>query len=371
MNARRIAALVRKEFVQILRDPSSLAIAFIMPLVLLFLFGFAVTLDAKHVRIAIVVPNATAATDSLVGSFQDNAYFKPVVLRQRQPAETALRRGEILAYVALHEQFEARLLRPSQPPLQVVVDGSDANTGRLIFGYVEQVWSQWLELRALQGERPGSGGLSVESRVWFNPEVRSENFLVPGLMAVIMTLTGALLTSLLVAREYDRGTIETLFVSPATRGEILLGKILPTFLLGLGGLAISVAMAVTLFEVPLRGSLFIVFGAGALFLLATLGMGLLISTTTKNQFVAGQLAIMTTFLPAFLLSGFIFNIASMPEWVQALTYLVAARYLVEIFKTVFLVGDVWSIVLPNAAALALMAVGFLMLSRWRTRKRLE
>jgi len=213
--------------------------------------------------------------------------------------------------------------------------------------------------------------VQLQTRVWFNSELRSRNFLVPGLIAIIMTLIGALLTALVMAREWERGTMEALMVTPVTIREVLVGKLVPYFLLGMGGMTLSVAMGVWLFDVPLRGSLAVLFGTAALFLLAALGMGLLISTVTKNQFVAGQVAIITTFLPAFILSGFIFDIGSMPTIVQWLTRLLAARYFVAILKTVFLAGNVWGVILPNALALAGMAVIFLGISRRKLRKRLE
>ncbi len=194
---------------------------------------------------------------------------------------------------------------------------------------------------------------------------------MPGLVAVIMTLIGALLTAMVMAREWERGTMEALLVTPAAMREILIGKLVPYFILGMGGMALSVAMAVWLFGVPLRGSLLVLFGASSLFLLAALGMGLLISMLAKNQFVAGQVAIIVTFLPAFILSGFIFDIGSMPAVVRAITHVVAARYFVSILQTVFLAGNVWSVILPNALALAVMAVIFLGLTRRLSRKRLE
>ena len=213
--------------------------------------------------------------------------------------------------------------------------------------------------------------MQLQTRVWFNSELRSRNFLVPGLIAIIMTLIGALLTALVMAREWERGTMEALMVTPVTMREVLVGKLVPYFILGMGGMALSVAMGVWLFGVPLRGSLGVLFGAAALFLLAALGMGLLISTVTKNQFVAGQVAIIATFLPAFILSGFIFDIGSMPTVVQWLTHILAARYFVAMLQTIFLAGNVWSVILPNALALAVMAAFFLGVSRRKLRKRLE
>ncbi|MGB8273883.1 MAG: ABC transporter permease, partial [Alphaproteobacteria bacterium] len=238
-------------------------------------------------------------------------------------------------------------------------------------GYVRGLWQGWLQQVALEEGRQLATPVEVEQRVWFNAEVRSTNFLVPGLIAINMTLIGALLTAMVVAREWERGTMEALMVTPATIREILLGKLIPYFVLGMGGMALSVAMGIWLFDVPFRGSVAVLFGASALFLLAALGMGLLISTVARNQFVAGQIAIVATFLPAFILSGFLFDIASMPAVVQELTRVIPARYFVAILQTVFLAGDVWSVILPNALALAVMAAILLGITRRKMRKRLD
>jgi len=213
--------------------------------------------------------------------------------------------------------------------------------------------------------------VSVQARIWFNPAVRSRDFLVPGLIAVIMTLIGALLTALVIARERERGTMEALMASPVTMAEILLGKLIPYFVLGMGGMALSVAMAVWLFAVPLVGSLWLLVLCSALFLLVALAMGLLISTLSSSQFVAALVAVIVTFLPAFILSGFIFDIESMPTVVQFLTHLVAARYFVAILQTVFLAGNVWPVILTNSAALALMGVIFMGIAWRKSHKRLD
>jgi ABC-2 type transport system permease protein len=201
--------------------------------------------------------------------------------------------------------------------------------------------------------------------------LRSRNYLVPGLLVVNMTLVGALLTALVMAREWERGTLEALMVTPVTLREILIGKTLPYFVLGMGGMALSVGMALGLFEVPLRGSFWVLVLASMLFLITALGMGLFISVLAKNQFIAGMIAIIATFLPAFLLSGFLFDIDSMPLVVQAITHIVAARYFVAILQSLFLAGNVWSVILPNAAALLLMAMVFFGLARRLIHKRLE
>jgi ABC-2 type transport system permease protein len=213
--------------------------------------------------------------------------------------------------------------------------------------------------------------VQLEQRIWYNPQVRSTDFLVPGVLAVIMTLIGALLTALVIAREWERGTMEALLVTRISVTELLLGKLIPYFILGMGGLLLSLFMAEVLFHVPLRGSLWLLLATSALFLLVALGMGLFISTLVRSQFVAALVALVSTFLPAFILSGFIFDIQSMPLIIQGITHLIAARYYVSILQTLFLVGDVWSVVLPNSAALLGMAVFFLGLVYRKTRKNLE
>lgn len=371
MNRRRLGGLIAKETRQILRDPSSIAIAFVLPVLLLFLFGYGVSLDAEDVRIAVVVEDPTPEAESFAAGFVGSPFFDPVRVVHRTLAEDMMRRGDVRAVVVVRQDFDRTVARGGEAAVQVLVDGTDANTARLVTGYAEGVWRRWLEARARDAGRPLTRAVAAEQRIWFNPEVRSRNFLVPGLVAIVMTLTGALLTSLLVAREYDRGTIETLMATPVTVPEILIGKLAPTFVLGMASMALTVGMAVTLFDVPLRGSFAVLTGVAALFLMAALGMGMAISAAAKDQFVAGQVAIVITFLPAFLLSGFIFNIDAMPTAVQALTHLVAARYFIAVVQTLFLVGTEWAVILPNAAALAVMAAAFLGLARLLLKKRLD
>ncbi|CAL1240429.1 ABC transporter permease [Candidatus Methylocalor cossyra] len=369
--ARRLTGLIRKEFLQIRRDPSSIAIAFLLPLILLLLFGYGVSLDARHVRIALVVEAPGPETSSFLAAFQRSEYFRPVFYADLRTAREALDRREVSAIVQLRSDFARRLGSDPPAPIQASLDGVDANTARLVSGYLQGVWAQWLKALADRRGAPVDQAVALQPRIWFNPAVRSRDYLVPGLVAVIMTLIGALLTAMVMAREWDRGTLEALMATPAGIAEMLVGKLAPYYLLGMGGMALSVAMALTLFQVPLRGSLTVLVVTGTLFLLAALGMGLLISITARNQFVAGQVAIVATFLPAFILSGFIFDLGSMPAAVQAFTYLVAARYFVSILQTVFLAGDVWDIILPNGLALALMAAGSLALAAWRMPRRLD
>lgn len=367
----RMRGLVRKEFLQVLRDPSSIAIALLMPLVLLVLFGYGVSLDAKGVPVAVVVEAPDGDTMSFTTALYRSTYFRPVMVRTMREARHELLEGRVRAIVHLREDFSRGLYGRGPAPIQVIVNGVDTNTARLTIGYLEGVWSVWLARRAEAAGQPLAVPVELEQRIWYNPAVRSRDFLVPGLIAVIMTLIGALLTAMVMAREWERGTMEALLVTPVRIRELLAGKLLTYFCLGVGGMLLSITMAVWVFGIPLRGSLWLLLACCCLFLLTALGMGLLISTVAKVQFVAGQIAIIATFLPAFLLSGFIIDIHAMPPAVQAVTYVIAARYFVAILQTLFLAGNVWSIVLPNAGALALMAAVFLTLAYLRSAKSLE
>lgn len=367
----RLRGLLRKESLQILRDPSSIAIAFVMPVILLLIFGYGVSLDAKRVPVALVVEQPSRDTASFTAAFFRSPYFVPVRFPTVQLAERAMRVREVEGIVWLRSDFARQMLSGGNASIGLIVSGVDANNARLIEGYLQQVWAGWLEqYAAAQGVRLSSP-VQVDVRIWFNPAVTSTYFLVPGLIAVIMTLTGALLTAMVVAREWERGTMEALLETPASIHEIILSKLVPYFVLGMGGMVLSVAMAVWLFHVPLRGSLLLLMISASAFLLCALGMGLLISTVSKNQFVAGQIAIIVTFLPAFILSGFVFDIRSMPAAIQLITHIVAARYFVTILQSVFLAGNTWPVVLPNIFALMIMAAIFLGLARRSARKSLE
>ncbi len=367
----RLRGMVRKESLQILRDPSSIAIAFVMPVVLLFLFGYGVSLDAKHIPLALVIDRPDASSSSFVATFHQSEYFDPRRFGSIQEAEQALAERTVDGIVWLRGDFSRRLLASGDAPVEVILNGVDANQARITAGYVQGAWQNWLRAYATAQGHELKLPVTVEHRVWFNPALRSRNFLVPGLVAVIMTLIGALLTALVVAREWERGTMEALMVTPIRIRELLLGKLLPYFVLGMGGMLLSVVMAIWQFDVPLRGSFWLLLAASAIFMLVALAMGLLISTVARNQFVAGQIAILITFLPAFLLSGFIFDIGSMPVPIQVITHVVPARYFVAILQTLFAAGDVWPVVLANAAALLLMMAIFFTVLRRKARKSLE
>ena len=360
----RLHGMIRKESLQILRDPSSIAIAFIMPVVLLYLFGYGVSLDARDIPVGIVIEHPDAASEAFAGVFDQSAFFLPQRFDAIQSAREALDARDIQAIIWLRNDFSSRLFSGQEAPISVIVNGVDSNQANITRGYIQGAWLAWLgHFSAAQG-RALPIPVMLEQRVWFNAELSSQLFLVFGLIAIVMTLIGSLLTAMVVAREWERGTMEALMATPMHMGEMLAGKLIPYFVLGMGGMLFSVALAVWQFHVPLRGSFWLLLVSSSLFMLVALAIGLLISVVAKNQFVAGLVAIITAFLPAFILSGFLFDIHSMPVVVQWLTYLIPARYFVALLQTLFLAGDVWPVVLTNLGALALMLLVFTLLV-WR------
>jgi ABC-2 type transport system permease protein len=367
----RLHGMVRKESLQILRDPSSIAIAFVMPVVLLLLFGYGVSLDAKHIPLALVIEAPDSNTAGFVSAFHESEYFAPRRFGSIQEAERALAQRQVDGIIWLRSDFSSRLLAGGEAPVGVYLNGVDANKARIAAGYIEGAWQTWLQSHAAAQGQTIKLPIAAQHRIWFNPAIISRNFLVPGLIAVIMTMIGALLTAMVVAREWERGTMEALMVTPIRIGELLLGKLLPYFVLGMGGMLLSVAVARWHLGVVLQGSFWLLVLASALFMLVAVAMGLLISTVARNQYLAAEIAILVTFLPVFLLSGFIFEIGSMPPVIQAITHAVPGRYFVAILQTLFMAGDVWPVLLANSASLlAIMTVLFALLRR-KARKDLE
>jgi ABC-2 type transport system permease protein len=264
----------------------------------------------------------------------------------------------------------ARKVNSGSAQVEVLLHGGDANRARIIQGYVGGAVQQWNARQSAEGRTMAAALVGVQTRLWFNDANDSHYFLVPGLIVLVMTLIGALLTAMVVAREWERGTLESLFVTPVRSEEILLGKTIPYFLLGMLGLALCVVSAKYLFHVPLRGTLPVLLAASTLYVMVALGVGLLISSAVKNQLVASQLSMLVTFMPALMLSGFLFDLRSMPTAIRMITYLLPARYYVTLLQTIFLAGNVWSVIVPNMLVLAVMASLLGFGSRAVTRKRL-
>lgn len=366
---RRVRSLVRKETRQIVRDPSSIAIGIVLPVLLILLFGYGLSLDVTNAPVAVVLEDVSPAATDLAASFQLSEYFDAQLLTSMARAERLMLTREVDGIVRIRADF-GRNLTLGNAEVQVLVHGIDANRARIIQNYAQGAIGQWVARRSAEGKEVSSGPVAVQNRMWFNEANESRYFLVPGLIVLIMTLIGALLTALVMAREWERGTIEALFVTPVRAGEILLGKTIPYFVLGMVGLVLCLVAAKFLFEVPFRGSAAVLTGASMLYLFVALAIGLLISSAVKSQFVASQITLLVSFLPAVMLSGFLFDLHSMPFVVRLITYLLPARYYVTLLQTIFLAGDIWPVILPNAAVLAGMAALLIFLTRRVTQKKL-
>ncbi len=366
----RVRALTRKEGRQLLRDKSNLMVGLFLPLLLILIFGYGLSFDVKNAPIALVTEDTSPGAQDVLAGFHLSPYFSPVPLVSMNAALALMREREVDAIVYLRSDFSRRLAS-GDATIQILVNGVDANRARVLQAFAQGAIAQWSTKRMAAGE--GSLAIPavvVESRMWFNEANNSRYFLVPGLIVLIMTLNGALLTSLVIAREWERGTLESLFVTPVHATEIVISKIVPYFVVGLAGLIMCLLSAKFLFGVPIRGSLTLIVVTSMLYLLVSLGTGLLISATTKNQFLASQIALVVSFLPALMLSGFIFDLRSVPALVRGISRVLPATYYVEALQTLFLAGNVWSLLLRDLAVLTIAATAFLVCARLNTRKEL-
>ncbi len=344
MRWNRFAAMARKEVIQIRRDARSLLIVVAMPILMMLLFGHGVSLDVKHIPTYVLDREGSQQSQDLLKRFQASEYFDVVQAVESYAALVqAIDAGRCKLGVVVPHDFSRQLQAGRTAHVQALVDATDDNTANLIFSYSEavvrnfsrEVQLDWLE-RLGQSQAPVP--LTVDARTWFNENLESKAFIVPGVIALVMAVIGAFLTALTIAREWERGTMEQLISTPVTPLEVMLGKLVPYFAIGLFDTAVCAAVAIWWFEVPFRGHLSTLFGASALFLVVVLGLGYFISVVAKTQLAASQVALVATFLPAFLLSGFIFSIEQMPAVIRAITYLIPARYYVAILKAVFLKG---------------------------------
>lgn len=366
----RLTGFLKKETLQILRDPSSLLLGIVMPVVLLFILGYGVSLDPKNVPVAVVLEDNGPEARDLAARFELSTYFRPQRVYTVAQAKALVNSGEVDGMLVLRSNFSAQLAKEFRAEAQLVLDGIDANRARLIQNYGQGTIGKWVEGKRARGEGGLRPPLSVEQRIWFNESADSTHSLVPGLLTLIMTLIGTLLTALVVAREWERGTMEALLATPLRSDEFLLGKIIPYFILGMTGMLLSVTLGVFLFGVPLRGSLLLLIVLSGLFMLASLGLGLFISSAARVQFVAAMVSVVVGFLPAFFLSGLLFDLESTPKVVQIISYLIPARYFVIISQTLFLAGNIWSTLLPAAGMLAVMATVLLGATRKKLVRRL-
>jgi len=382
----RLQHMLIKEFIQILRDPRMKAVIFVTPILQLLVFGYAVTTDITQIPTAVADFESSSQTRELVRRFESSGYFR-IVQRVGEAAvlQDLMDRGIVKAAVQFDPGFSTDLTRGRTAAVQIIVDGTDSNTASVVMDYANRIIGQYnrdlaqsaLAVQKVAVGAPASdapfarpGGIDLRSRAWYNPDLRSRNYNVPGVIAIIIMLTSLLLTSMAIVREREIGTMEQLMVIPIRPAELILGKTLPFALIGFFDVALITAVAFFWFSVPIRGSLLLLFGATGLYLLSTLGIGLFISTVSKTQ----QQALMSTFffyLPAVLLSGFMFPIANMPMTIQYLTYGNPLRYFLVIIRGIFLKGNGPVVLWPQMLALLLLGTAVFAVSTLRFRKRLE
>jgi len=376
MKPQRLRAITRKEFIHVFRDPRSLGMAIAMPMLLLILFGYALTLDVDRVPLVVWDQSQTPASRELISRFAGSRYFSlRAEVRDYRELETAIDTGRALMALVVPRDFAGRVESGRPARLQMIVDGSDANTATIAAGYADAIvsaYGQDIRLEAIrrQGGAPLRPPLDLRLRVWFNDDMSSRNYIIPGLIAVIMMVIAALLTSLTVAREWERGTMEQLISTPVKTPELIFGKLLPYFVIGMLDVLLAVLMGEFVFNVPLRGSVLLLFLMAAVFLAGALSMGMTISIVAKNQLLANQLAMVLTFVPAFILSGMVFSIANMPAAVRAITYLVPARYFVTLLKGIYLKGVGLEVLGAEAALLVAFSAAMIGLAHVMFRKKL-
>lgn len=347
--------------------------AFVIPMTLLVLFGWVLTLDVKHLTTIVYDQDRTQASRELIAGFSRSGYFDVVgVAQDLREVERAVDRGRAQVALVVPRDFARDLERGERVSLQVIVDGSDSNVATIALAYIETIVGGYSErVAASLGARSRPPALESRLRVWYNADLESRNFIVPGLIAVIMMVIAAMLTSLTVAREWERGTMEQLIATPIRVPELVIGKLLPYLAIGFLDVALCALVSVRVFGVPFRGSVLVLASLSGTFLVGVLSLGLLISIRARTQLLASQVAMLATLLPALMLSGFGAPIENMPGWLQALTYFVPARYYVTALKAVFLKGVGVGVLATEQAFLAVFAVAVTALAMRAFRKRLE
>jgi len=370
LRLRRLIALIGKETLQVRRDPSCILIAFVLPMILLFIFGYGLSLDAEHVRLAMVLEDRSPTAQSLWSSFEATKYICPIFFESRRGAKNAVINTHVRGMVVVPNDF-TMMLASGKASVQLITDGVETNTATILENYVTGVVQRWMKHQADERGIVVSPPIDVVSRVYFNPELQSRNALIPGSVVLIMAIIGTLLTSLVVSREWERGTMEAMLATPIGPFDMILGKLIPYYVLGMSSTGCCVLLSYFLFHVPFRGSFTALFLTSSAFLLAALGMGFCISTICRNQFFASQLALTAAFLPSFILSGAMFEISAMPLPIQTITYLFPARYYVTCLQTVFMTGDIWPLLLPNMSVMLFIAAVFFGTTIVKTPKRLE
>ncbi|MDO5580576.1 MAG: ABC transporter permease [Planctomycetia bacterium] len=373
MSLFRLRVLIIKEAKQLLRDPYSILLGILLPIVLLLVCGYGMSTDIRHIGLAIVVPEGSEYAKKIAAKFEASEYFDVVIVHDTRSGEKLVQDHKSDACLFLPRHFSEKMQTGGLEVL-IAVNASNPSLAYTKESYIKGVLaSGTMQILRESGYGSAAGSLSfdLKPRLWFNDANVSAFTLIPGIIVIIMTMIGALLTSMVMAREYEQGNLESMFITPMKSTEILLAKTVNNFVLGIIGLAVSLFMAHFLFHVPIRSSWYVIPFGSSVFLIMSLSIGLLISSITKNQFIAVEIAAVTAFLPSFLLSGFLFEIKSMPMILQWITVFVPARYYVDFLQTAFLVGDVWPNIIKNISILALFALIFMILAKWKNPKHLE
>ena len=377
MSLTRLMAVARKEVIQILRDSRSLMIVVIMPVTLMLLFGYGINLDLKGLPIYVYDRDGSQQSQDLLKRFQASEYFHVARVVDGYPEITrALDDGQAKMGIVIPWDFSQRLREGGPVQVQALVDATDDNTANVLMGYAQavvqgysaEIQIDWLRER---GQAIQPAAVSVEARTWYNEDLESSAFIVPGVLALVMSVIGAFLTSLTIAREWERGSMEQLISTPVSAMEIMLGKLAPYFVLGIFDVIVCAAIAIYWFHVPFRGSFLTLLASSALFMVVVLSLGFFISVIAKSQFAASQIALLVTFLPAFLLSGFLFSIDQMPVALQWITRILPARYYVSVLKKIFLKGTPTAMLYADLIPLAVFAVVLALLATRAFHKRLE
>ncbi|MCB1969147.1 MAG: ABC transporter permease [Geminicoccaceae bacterium] len=367
----RLAALTRKETRQMLRDRSNLFVGLFLPVVMILLFGYGLSFDVTNARIAVVMEDSSAPTTNMVAGLAGSDYLSPIWTWSMHDAEQMIRAGDADAILRVPAEF-TRDLTTGRGELQLILNGVDSNTAQSIEGYANSAIQTALQHLVDQRSLAPSGAtVSVVPRVWFNEANDSAWFVVPGLIVLVMTLIGAFLTSLLIAREWERGTLESLFATPARPLEMVLAKLVPYLIIGVIDLVMCLLAAKLVFSVPIRGSLWIVALSSLLYLLVSLALGLVISGITRNQFAASQVALLVSFLPALMLSGFVFDLRNVPVFIQIVSKLLPATHFMGLVKTLFMAGDYWPQILAANATLAAYAIVLILIAQRKLAKTLD
>ena len=366
-----LKALIIKEFYQILRDPSSILIAFVLPLMLLIIYMYGVNLDTVKLTLGLKIDDPSQQVVTLVDSFKNNKFITPFVYDNPTAMYNDLRGSKIRGIVTIPNDFSSKLDRNETASVQIITDGAEVNLANYAQNYSKTIITQWLYYTSKYQKKIPPTLINMDSRYWYNQDINSHYFILPGSLSITMTLIGMLLTALVIAREWERGTMEALLSTKITKMQLVLGKYIPYFLLGMISMTFSVFMCVVVFQIPFRGSFLILFIFSGLFLFTAMGQGLLISTILKNQFTASQAALVAGFLPALMLSGLIFPIKSMPLPLQWLSTVMPSKYFVACIQSEFMAGTIPKIVIPNCIFLGTLGIILFVAVYKKTQMRLE